>query len=108
MIAQTLSSISFWTESKLLYSAKKTSGISGVKSSLYLGCPVTLRAPSVLPWKEFAKAIIFVAPFLLFLPNMRASFNAPSFASAPLFQKNTLSNPVALLRSSVALIIGAL
>ena len=59
---------------------------SGANPFLTLSCPVAVNVARVLPWNE--PFVVIISPLPVYL---RASFIAPSFASAPLLAKNTLS-----------------
>ena len=66
------------------YGMCKNPGVYGPNPFWYLIWPVAVMVVIVLPWKEFFMAIISPFPVCF-----RASFIAPSFASAPLLQKKT-------------------
>ncbi len=70
-------------------------GTRGSKSFWYLGCPVAVREPKVLPWKDSrAVTISYFADPCFALANFLASLIAASLASVPLLQKNALPNGV--------------
>ena len=79
------------TASMLSYSTCTNPLGRGRNGSSSWGLPVADQVDRVRPWKEFCAVITSYAPFLCSLPYLRASLNAPSLASAPLLQKNTLS-----------------
>ena len=55
------------------------------------GWPVAATIANVRPWNESIAEITSYAPFRFTFPCLRAIFIAASFASAPLFWKNTSS-----------------
>lgn len=70
--------------------------------------PLADIVASVRPWKLWSNVMISYAPFLNLRPHLRASLIAPSFASAPLFAKNTLSNTLCCVRRPASFAIGSL
>ena len=89
--ATVLSVTSFLTDSKSFNSAFGKPATCGANIVSHPGFPEALIVANVRPWKLCSKVIISKAPFLLICPHLRASLMAPSFASAPLLAKNTLS-----------------
>src|SRR3990172_9499460 len=67
-------------------------GIKGAYPLWYFSWAVAVNVAKVLPWKERSMVIIsYRSPSIFVFAYLRASFIAPSFASAPLLQKKTLS-----------------
>ena len=75
-----------------------TSGIRGINGSRYFLSHVADNAPMVLPWNAPIRAIISGLPVCL-----RASFMAHSTDSAPLFERNALSNPFGVILTSFSI-----
>src|ERR1700681_1263989 len=62
----------------------------------------------VRPWKPPSKVMISYAPFLCKAPYLRASFMAPSLASAPELVKNTWSKQLRSAKAFASFRLGAL
>src|SRR4030043_255191 len=92
MIAQVFESTAFLRASRSSKGTYLNPGIRGEYPLWYFSCAVAVNVARVLPWKERSMVMTsYRSPPIFSLENLRASFNAPSFASAPLLQKNTLS-----------------
>ncbi len=83
-------------------------GTFGSNSGSKAGLPEADMVASVRPWKAPCVVTISYAPPRCFAPHLRASLIAPSFASAPLLQKNTASSPLDSATSVASRAIGAL
>ena len=70
--------------------------------------PVAATVAIVRPWKPLCVAMISCAPSLWMRPHLRASLSAPSFASAPEFEKKTWSSGECSMRSCASSIWGSL
>lgn len=67
-------------------------GTIGPKLRLTFSCPVAEIPARVRPWKELIAVRISNRPSSC--PYLRTNLKSPSFASAPLLQKNTLPGPI--------------
>jgi len=89
MTAAVSLSTAFFVASRFPYSTNVAGIPRGSKGSRAAGLWVTASDPIVRPWKPWVKATNF-----FFLVLTRASFKAPSLASAPEFAKNAFFMPV--------------
>ncbi len=81
------------TLARSLKVAFRKPGVAGSKPFFTFSCPVAAMPARVRPWKESWNVTTSKRPpGRVSWPNLRASLNRPSFASAPLLQKNTRPN----------------